>query len=577
MKKLLFFIFILTINIQASWIYFYSPDCPHCEQLLDFLDNKITNQVKKLNLEIPTNYHQFLTEAAFRMETNAWPRQLPILMTDTKIFRGEEKIVAFFSDDKKTVPKEKRLQLKMFSIGLIDGINPCAFALMIFVCAALRLSGRRSKALFLGAIVFVISVAATYLLLGWGLLHGLRKFMITPFMRSIVYAIFSLFTFGAAVLSIINVIKNRRYGGIPLKWRRWLQRNIRKNVRFGTGLIVIAAMGVVAAAIESVCTGQVYLPALLILEREQGQTLSAIFSLLLYNFGFIIPLLLVALGAVLGLKAVQLERWGRTQLIWANSILFLLFLLFSIFLLFWSFEEFSRYSWNKEKEKKNYENKVIKISQSNAEIIVKTKIGKLKSKPVLFQTESGDLYWLFENIAVSVDFWKPVFVSIPIEKNFPSKDFFVLEKSQEINNQILEKEHSEYVGAISWWISRQQKNGEAAYKIIPTKNLYDMISKACGSCGEATGFRLITSRFGFKSYLSSKKIASLDKKSLPIVATWNSEGIHHAAVILEKLAKDNWLQVRFLENSEPVFVRATVPNSAKAWVIKSEKQPIPSH
>ncbi len=334
-------------------------------------------------------------------------------------------------------------------------------------------------------------------------------------------------------------------------------------------------MGIVAAGIESVCTGQVYLPALLMLEREQGHTLSAFWSLILYNLGFIIPLTLVAIGAVAGLKAAQLERWGKTQLRWANSILFLLFLLFSMFLLFWSVEEFSRYSLNKEKKEKNYKNKTIKTSQSNAEKFVESKVGLIKNSPVLCQTEKGDLYWFFKEIGVAVDFWKPGFMTCPADKDFPVAEFSVLENVSEkykaVNNEILKSRHSEYVGAISWWISWQQKYGDSSFKSIPQNNLYGLIDKACGSCGEATGFRLITSRFGFSSHASSKNINLLKENLLPSVVTWNSEGRQHAAVILEKVGENIWLQARFLENSEPLFFRSSIPKTAKIWALEIEE------
>jgi len=583
MKKLFYFILLLSINVNASWIFFYSPDCPHCEELLIALDNQATNQIVRLNLEYPTNYHRFLLEAESRGETNAWPRKLPVLMTDSLILRGNEKIVAFLSGATNYVNNSSKenyssfnnstgkTKLKMFAVGLIDGINPCAFALMIFVCAALRLAGRRNKALFLGAIVFISAVAATYLALGWGLLHGLRASMTTPLVRAIVYATFSVLTLAAAVFALINIYKNHVTAGVPEKWRRWLQRNIRKNVRFGTGLIVIAAMGVVAAAVESVCTGQVYLPALLMLEREQGKTFAAFCSLILYNVGFIIPLALVAIGAVFGLKAAQLERWGTKQMRWANGILCLLFLSFSVLLFWWSFQEYSRIKKRNYKQTQIQNNSKVGLSRTNAEIFVRKAIGLFENPPILCQTDSGDLYWLFKEFGVTVDFWKPVLVTCPADKELPVKEFSLLEnandKYKSINNEILKSRHSEYVGAIAWWISYQQKYGDPAYKSIPQNNLYELIDKACGSCGEATGFSLITSRFGFNSHASSKSIGLLGNKSLPSVVTWNSEGQQHAAVILEKIGKGIWLQARFLENSEVVFMKAHIPEQAKIWVL----------
>ena len=583
MKKLSFLILILSINIHASWIYFYSPDCPDCEEMFTRFGNEITNEILKLNLEYPANYQRFLHEAEFRGETNAWPRKLPVLMTGSNILRGQDKILNFLSagkvfEKKNIVSVSEKLpfllnqsfgtKTKMFLVGLIDGINPCAFALMIFVCAALRLAGRRNRSLMWGSIVFVTAVAVTYLALGWGLLHSLRLFMTTPLVRTIVYALFALFTFAAAVFAIINIVKNRITIGVPEKWRRWLQRSFRKNVRFGTGLFVIAIAGIVAAGVESVCTGQVYLPALLMLEREQGRTMAAFISLLLYNLGFIIPLVIVAVGAVIGLKAAQLERWGTKQMKWANGILCILFLAFSALLFSWSYNEYSRIGRSGTDFIKRTDNTIISLSKSNAVTFITSKLGLLKSSLILCRTDSKDLYWLSKDIGITIDFWKPGIVSCPINEKYSTTEVMISENPSEkyknINNEILKKEHSEYVGAMAWWISWQQKNGDAAFNNIPHDNLYEMINKACGSCGEAAGFQLITSRFGFNSQISPENIDSLKGNSLPTVVTWNSEGQQHAAVILENVGKD-WLQARFLENNKPVFLKGPLPRSAKIY------------
>jgi len=395
MKKLfclIIFVFV-AVNVHAQWLLFYNQTCVHCLETIETietLDSNLTNKIIKLDLEFPTNFHRYQAEAELRSETNVWPRKIPVLMTDSNIFRGPKIILDFISKPhefrnetfrKATHPStnvplhpayagseisrgefayvksfdskddnynsQNKMKLKMFSVGLLDGINPCAFALMIFVCAALRLAGRRGKTLFLGAIIFVFAVAATYFIFGWGLLHGLRVFMTTSLVRATVYFLISIFTFSAAIIAIINIFKNRIILGVPEKWRRWLQKSFRKNVRTGTGLFIIAAMGIVAASVESVCTGQVYLPALLMLEREHGNTFMALWILFLYNLGFIITLTFVAIGAVLGLKTTQLEKWGAKQMKWANAILSLLFLIFAIMMFVWSFQEFSRFKKSK--------------------------------------------------------------------------------------------------------------------------------------------------------------------------------------------------------------------------------------
>ena len=574
MKKLLLIILFVCTNIFAEWLLFDSPNCPHCERVLLKLKNVTTNKVSIFDLGVPENYKMFLTEAEKRGETNAWPGSLPVLMTGGKIIRGEKNVILFLTG--KNYKNENPIKLKMFVIGLIDGINPCAFALMIFVCAALRLAGRKNKELILGALVFVLAVAGTYLLLGWGLMQGMRAIMSSHKIRFIVYFIFGILTFAAAIISFANIYRAGQLAGVPEKWRRNLQRGIRKKFRFGTGLLIIAAAGVAAAGVESVCTGQVYLPALLMLERQAGNTATAILSLFLYNFGFIIPLFLVAVAAVFGLKAAEFERWGIAQKKWASGILFLLFLFFTVVLFMWSASEYRKMKSGGANQKIAEENQYISLSKSNAVNFVEEKIGIREHTPELYKTPTGELFWKFDKYGISVDFWKPKFLTERVDgEKTRAENIFVYEipkKFKKICNETLMPEYDEYVGAIAWVILYRQKIGDELFNKIPNENLYELISKACAGCGEETGFRLITGRYGLTVGQSTKNVDCNRQKMSIVMITWKESGLNHAAVLLEKRAGEKWLMVRFLEGSEPVFVIGTVGKKCRMWEIKKESK-----
>ena len=61
--------------------------------------------------------------------------------------------------------------LVIIGSGLVDGINPCAFTVIVFFISYLSLQGYRKRELVATGISFVFAVFATYTLVGLGVFN----------------------------------------------------------------------------------------------------------------------------------------------------------------------------------------------------------------------------------------------------------------------------------------------------------------------------------------------------------------------------------------------------------------------
>jgi cytochrome c biogenesis protein CcdA len=225
----------------------------------------------------------------------------------------------------KTMSKEMTLGLVLAG-GLIDGINPCAFAVVVFLISCLGLGGGQGRryALVFGGL-FCAGVFCCYLLLGMGLtslLEHLQGFK----------GAFRILTYGMAVLCLVFAIacfrdawRARLHGasamefGIPKSVTKIIHRLIRNNV--GRSLLSLSAfgLGILVSALELVCTGQVYLPVLAFINAAEpgGRSIGL---LLAYNVAFILPLVVVTLIGIFGAGATPLVHWGRKHAATAKAM-----------------------------------------------------------------------------------------------------------------------------------------------------------------------------------------------------------------------------------------------------------------
>ena len=200
--------------------------------------------------------------------------------------------------------------LTVAGAGLLDGINPCAFATIVFFISYMNLVGRGRKEMLIAGSAFALAVFVTYLLVGFGTLSFMNYLNQFSRVAKCVYLLAATATFAFAGLSFYDAVKARqgKMKDILLQLPRALKLRIHKVIREQTRIsgVVVGALviGFVISALELVCTGQVYLPTLTFVAGIDGMRAHAIAYLLLYNLMFIVPLLVV-FGCV---------YWGATSM-----------------------------------------------------------------------------------------------------------------------------------------------------------------------------------------------------------------------------------------------------------------------
>jgi cytochrome c biogenesis protein CcdA len=334
-----------------SVFYYYTPGCRSCER---FLSDEIPALEKKLGIRITVEKRDAMDPAVFEeMEEGLKKRgaqlgAFPVLVSGDSVLQGEaeirEKLAVLLAAASGTAPAaagadkaeggavtEGLAVIPVLAGGLLDGINPCAFTTLIFLLASLALAGRGRKEVLVIGLLFSLSVFATYTAIGFGFFAALRAASsyapISLALRWILFAVLLVF----AGLSFFDFLKIRAGKPseillqLPLALKQRIHSAIRTRVRAAALAGSSLALGFLVSVFEFACTGQVYLPTLAYLVRVQART-RAVLLLLVYNLGFIAPLLAVFAAAYFGVGSEKVADFFKRRMAGVKIGLALFFL-----------------------------------------------------------------------------------------------------------------------------------------------------------------------------------------------------------------------------------------------------------
>ncbi len=202
--------------------------------------------------------------------------------------------------------------LTVLGAGLIDGLNPCAFATLVFLISYLTLTGRQGRdILFVGA-AFALGVFLTYLLVGIGMFTLIQSLQVFPLLGRWIYLLTTLICVVLAIFTFRDFFRARQGQAsdltlkLPNNLRRMINKVIRENVQVRAFVAMSFVLGFVISMIELACTGQVYYPTLAYVTSNPELASRAVFYLVLYNLAFIAPLVVVFLFSYFGTTSEQL-------------------------------------------------------------------------------------------------------------------------------------------------------------------------------------------------------------------------------------------------------------------------------
>jgi len=227
--------------------------------------------------------------------------------------------------------------------GLLDGFNPCAISTLIFFMSVLSVAKATRRTRLLVGLSFISASFLVYIGLGLGFLYAFRQAPNFAAVKKGVEIALGLCMIPLAFLSFRDALRFRmsqRPSDVTLKIPEPIKARIHSfmNTRLGAGGTVIGGFvtGAGVTILESVCTGQGYVPILMYMLKQDCADWVSWSLLLTYNMLFILPLAVVFTCFHRGMQLKSLIDWSRRNLV-VVKILFGLFFTGMAFLLLAAF------------------------------------------------------------------------------------------------------------------------------------------------------------------------------------------------------------------------------------------------
>jgi cytochrome c biogenesis protein CcdA len=193
--------------------------------------------------------------------------------------------------------------------ALADSINPCVLGVLIFLLIFLNRAFKNRKQMLICGLLYSFVVYVTYLALGFGIL----KVAASAGFATAFYWVAAVIAIVAGILEIKDYFWYGRgfslqmIPGASKRLKLYTQKieNLYER-RPRLSMILVALLGVFVVLVELPCTGAPYFAVLALL--AQGAYTTAIPYLLLYNFVFVLPLLVIILIAFFG-RGEAIEEW----------------------------------------------------------------------------------------------------------------------------------------------------------------------------------------------------------------------------------------------------------------------------
>lgn len=187
--------------------------------------------------------------------------------------------------------------------GFLDGIHPCAIAILIFFIAFLLTLKKNLKSIIGLGLLYIFIIFLTYLGIGVGLFSGIMLFGQHHFFAKL----------GSWLLIFLGLMNFRDYFfprfRLGIKMPRISSQRVKKLLEKSTWpTVVIAAFLVGLCSVP--CSGGIY-AAITALLASQTTFLTGFLYLLLYNFMFVLPLIILLILTSNPYTLVKMEEWEK--------------------------------------------------------------------------------------------------------------------------------------------------------------------------------------------------------------------------------------------------------------------------
>jgi cytochrome c biogenesis protein CcdA/thiol-disulfide isomerase/thioredoxin len=304
--------------------YFYGDGCVHCANVKPYLV-ELSNKYPNLDLIQLEVYHNATNQnlfSRFQQMYGITSTGVPTLVIGNRVLVGETQIrdnaeliilqllqnpapvapatTSAVSDGSCPASVTSFTLPLVITCALIDSVNPCAFAVLVFLLLSIITLESRRRVLAVG-FAYIAAVFIFYLLSGIGLFSLVQQFGVSQIL-------FRAAALLAIVLGLVNVIdvirKNEGFIlAIPASKKEVIERYIRDASLPGAFIL-----GILVGIFELPCTGGIYLAILGMMSKTLTFN-EGLPYLLLYNFIFVLPLIAILLVVAFGLAPETVNSW----------------------------------------------------------------------------------------------------------------------------------------------------------------------------------------------------------------------------------------------------------------------------
>jgi cytochrome c biogenesis protein CcdA len=218
--------------------------------------------------------------------------------------------------------------LNILLAGLVDGVNPCAIATLVFLVSFLATKKRSRRDVMVIGVCFTGSVFLTYLLMGVGAFRLITALEHYRSLSKIIKYSAAAFAAIVGILSLVDALrfrKTRKVQDITLQLPKAVKLRIHRVIsanlsggQLATGAVVT---GFLVTLLEAVCTGQVYLPTIVLMTKQDGVRFIGWLYLVFYNILFVMPLIAVLALAYYGMKWDRLAKTTQKHMVLLKALL----------------------------------------------------------------------------------------------------------------------------------------------------------------------------------------------------------------------------------------------------------------
>ncbi len=317
---LLIFLFPFKLLASDEIIFFWGQGCAHCAKVESYIQKENLHKVFNIE-EKEVNFNQKNREEFMKIcddyNISLSNRGVPLALIDGKCIEGDSNIIQTLKqkleenqncDNQDTcspqpLPSKNDSKLTLpliLGAAGVDAINPCAFAVLIILMTTILASGKKKRALWSG-LSFALAVYISYLLMGLGIYRALATANLSIWFMKIIAGL-------AILIGLLNIKEYFWYGKffimeVPRKWRPAMK----KIIHSVTSPLGSFSIGFLISLFLLPCTSGPYIVILGMLS-QRASFVSALSWLLLYNFIFILPMIIITLAVYKGLDPQKLEK-----------------------------------------------------------------------------------------------------------------------------------------------------------------------------------------------------------------------------------------------------------------------------